>query len=350
VSFGKNPVYFLFVLMFACAIIVGCSVPAAKTSKNGGAALYPNQNINGIIVWGAGGGTDQVARIITPAAEKTLGRSVILNNKTGATGAIGTQFVKDQKADGYTLLFSAENPQIYPVLGISKLTYDDFEPIILTARGSTVIIVRKDSPYNTFQDLIDAARENPGRISIGTSGVGGQPYVSAAILKKMEDVEFNHIFYDGDGPLITALLGGQIHVTGAGIGAAAQYIRNGDVKALAIMSNAPNPALPEVPHITGIDPKYEEVMKASGFFYGVFVRKETPEDIVIKLREAFKVGFQDPKFQEYVHKNGLTPMGITGDEARQFMKNWQSIVAWLIYDAGGAKESPEKFNIPKPAI
>jgi tripartite-type tricarboxylate transporter receptor subunit TctC len=328
-------------MVLLALLVVGCGSGEKKEQ-------YPSKNINGIIAWGAGGGTDQVSRTLTPAAEKALGKTIVMANKTGATGAIATQNVFDQKADGYTLMFHAENPQIYPILGISKLTYDDFEPVLIATQGSTVIVVPKDSPYNTFADLIKAAKANPGQISIGISGVGGQPYVTAAILKKMEGVTFNQVAYDGDGPLTTALLGKQLQVSGLAVGAASQYIKNGDLKALAIMANKPNPSIPNVPHITQIDAKYNDVMKASGFFYGVFVKKGTPEDALKKLRDAFQVAYKDPKFQDYMQKNGLTPMGITGDEAKKYMKEWQSIVAWMIHDAGGAKESPENFNIPKP--
>lgn len=329
-------------LTLASLALTGCG--GATTAKQ---EQYPSQNINGVIAWGAGGGTDQVSRTLAPLAEKALGRTIIMSNRAGATGAIATQEVFDKKADGYTLLFHAENPQLYPVLGLSKFTYDDFEPIIIATQGSTVLVVPKDSPYNSYADLIKAAKENPGKISIGISGVGGQPYVTAAILKKMEDVTFNQVSYDGDGPLTTALLGKQLQVSGLAVGAAAQYIKNGDVKALAIMSNKSNEAIPGIAPITQIDPKYNDVMKASGFFYGVFVKKGTPEEAVSKLRNAFQAAYKEQKFQEYMQKNGLTPMGITGEEAKKYMKDWQSIVTWLIYDAGGAKESPEKFGISR---
>lgn len=337
----KKFFYLILVLLLASMVVMGCG--GAKQDQ------YPSKNLNGFIAWGAGGGTDQVARTLTPAAEKALGRTIVMANKPGATGAIATQHVADQNADGYTLMYHAENPQLYPILGLSKLTYDDFEPILIATQGSTVIVVPKNSPYNTFADLIAAAKANPGKINIGISGVGGQPYVTAAILKKMEGVTFNQVSYDGDGPLTTALLGNQLQASGLAVGAAAQYINNGDLKALAIMSKETNPSIPNVPCITKIDPKYNDVMKASGFFYGVFVKKGTPPEAVQKLRDAFQTAYKDAKFQDYMKKNGLTPMGLTGDEAKKFVKDWQSIITWLIYDAGGAKESPEKFGIPKPA-
>ncbi len=310
---------------------------------------FPNRPIDGVIAWGAGGGTDNISRVMVPIAEKALGTPVKLTNKTGATGAIATQTVFDQKADGHTILFHAENPQLYQVLGLSSLSYDDFEPIILSAQGSTVIVVPKDSPLQSYADLIQAAKASPDQLTIGISGIGGQPYVTAALLKKIEGVSFKPVTLDGDGPLITALLGKQLDVSGLAIGAAIQHIRNGDLRALAIMKDSPNPALPSVPHITQLNPAFSQIMKTSGFFYGVWVKKDTPQLAIDKLTAAYKQAFNDPTFQDYAKANGLTLLGVTGKEAKDYAKSWQSQMAWLIYEAGGAKESPEKFGIPKPA-
>lgn len=314
------------------------------------AADYPEHPINGYIAWGAGGGTDTVSRLMTPIAEKILGKSVVLTNKTGATGAIAAQFVSTQPADGYTVMFHAENPQLYQVLGLSPLSYDDFEPVILSVQGSTVIVVPKDSPLKTYDDLIKAAKANPGKLSIGISGVGGQPWVTSTLLKKVEGVTFNPVAFDGDGPLVTAMLGKQLDVSGLAVGAASQYIKNGDLRALAIMKNSPNSSLPEIPYITKLNPAFTSIMKASGFFYGVFVKKGTPKPVIDKLYTAYKFALNDTKFIEYAKLNGLDVMGLTGKEARDFMNTWRSQMSWLIYDAGAGKNSPEKFGIPKPAV
>jgi len=327
-------------------IVLAGSVLAFASAAS---AEYPDHPINGYIAWGAGGGTDTVARLTTPVAEKALGKSVILANKTGATGAIAAQAVASARADGYTILFHAENPQLYQVLGLSTLSYDDFDPVMLFVQGSTVIVVPKDSPLKTYEDLIKAAKASPGKLSIGISGVGGQPWVTASLLKKIEGVTFNPVAFDGDGPLVTALLGKQLDVSGLAVGAAVQYIKNGDLRALAIMKNSPNTAIPEVPYITKLNPAFVDSMRASGFFYGVFVKKGTPQPIIDKLSAAYKTALTDPKFVEYTKNNGLTVLGTTGKEAVDFMNNWRSQMSWLIFEAGGAKESPEKFKIPKPA-
>lgn len=263
------------------------------------AADYPDHTINGVIAWGAGGGTDTVSRLTPPVAEKVLGQSIILANKTGATGAIAAQAVASAKPDGYTLMFHAENPQLYQVLGLSPLSYDDFEPVPLFVQVSTVIVVPKDSPLKSYEDLIKAAKAEPGKLSIGISGVGGQPWVTATLLKKVEGVTFNPVAFDGDGPLVTALLGKQLDVSGLAVGAAVQYLKNGDLRALAIMKNSPNESIPDVPYITKLNPAFTDVMKASGFFYGVFVKKGTPQNIIDKLTAAYKTALSDDKFVEY---------------------------------------------------
>jgi len=317
-------------------------------TANAVAAEFPTHPINGYIAWGAGGGTDTVSRLVTPLAEKELGQSIILSNRTGATGAIATQAAYAAKADGYTLLFHAENPQLYQVLGLSPLSYDQFDPIMLFVQGSTVIVVPKDSPIKTYDDLIKAAKEKPGQLSIGISGVGGQPWVTSKLIGKVEGAEFNPVAFNGDGPLITALLGGQLDVSGLAVGAAVQYVKNGDVRALAIMKNSVNETLPEVPWITKLNPKFEEIMKASGFFYGVFVKKGTPEDAKEKLVAAYKKAIADPKFTDYAMKNGLGILGYTGEEAVAFMNNWRQQMSWLIWDSGAGKNDPASFGLTRP--
>ncbi|MBS3949623.1 MAG: tripartite tricarboxylate transporter substrate binding protein [Peptococcaceae bacterium] len=341
-TFGKKMLVFVLLMLFVSASVMGCS-PAPKP-----AASYPDKYLTGIIAWGAGGGTDSTSRLLVPEAEKILGTSIVMSNRTGATGSIATQFVHDQKADGYTLLFNAENPQLYQTLGLSALSYNDFEPVILTVNGVTVIVVEKNSPYQTLDDLVNAAKANPGKINMGISGVGGQPYMTSLILRQGEGINFNAVTFDGDGPLIAALMGKHIDVTGLAVAAAVQYVKNGDFRALAVVSNKRNPALPDVPALGELRPNMQNMLKASGFFYGVFVKKGTPEPVIAKLKEAFLAGYNSPQFQEFATNNGMMKMGITGDEAKNFMKEWQSAMAWLVHDAGNSKESPEKFGIRRP--
>lgn len=340
----KNVVLLVALMMLISVLATGCG---SKTAANV-ADSYPDHNLNAIVPWGAGGGTDTTSRTLVPFAEKSLGKTIIVTNKTGGGGAVGTQYVFDQKPDGYTILMAAENPSIYQVLGLSTLSYADFAPIIVAVKGSTAIIVPKESKYNTFDELIADAKANPGKINMGISGVGGQPYVANAIINKVDGVKLNTVAFDGDGPLVTALLGKQIDVTGVSVGTAIQYINNGDLKCLGIMSNKKIDSLPNTPAIGEIRPEYQKDLDASGFFQGAWVKKDVDPAIIQKLRDAFQTAFKTPEFQKYCKENGLTPLGYTGDEAAKYTENWRSRQSWLLSSAGVAKESPEKYNIPKP--
>lgn len=327
------------VVVLVVALTIGCR-PAARP--------FPERTIEGVIAWGAGGGTDTSSRLLASIAEGTLGQSITMTNRTGGTGAIATQYVQDRPADGYTVLFHAENPQLYQVLGLSSLTYADFEPILLTVQGPTVIVVHPESPIQTYEQLIEWAKANPGKVNLGISGVGGQPYVTAAILKSIEGVGFNQVAFDGDGPLATALLGKHIDVTGLALLAAVPQVQGGTLRALAVVANEPLAVLPGVPALGQLRTQARPMLTTAGFFYGVHVRKGTPQAVIEKLREAFLAAYNDPKFVQFARERGLVLLGHTGQAARDYMTQWQRHMAWLIYDAGGAKESPQKFNIARP--
>lgn len=311
-----------------------------------GKKKFPERDLNGIIMWGAGGAMDNMSRSITPLVEQHLGKKIVLQNKPGGSGAIATQFVFDQKADGYTLLYGAENPQLYRIMELSNLDYKDFEPIIILARGTAVVTVPPDSKYQTIQDLINDGKANPGKINMGATGAGGLPFVVAAMLKATSGASFNLITFDGEGPALTNMLGGHVDFTATGIPAARELIRAGKVRALAVIANEPVPGLENIPPIGKLMPEYQKLLPW-GPFYGVFVKKDTPKEIVDVLTNAFQKGYKEEKFQNFIKDFGAVPMGISGQEAKDFLLKWQQVTSWLMFDAGGAKKSPEEFGIKR---
>lgn len=323
-------------------LMVGCNSKNNSNNTN----VYPERDLTGYIMWGAGGGTDNVARALTPLVEKGLGKSIVLQNKAGATGAIATQYVHDQKSDGYSLLYGAENPQLYGVMDISKLSYSEFEPIIIIGRETAIVVVTADSKYNTIEELIADAKANPNKINLGTTGPGGLPFVVASLLKTASEVEFNQIPFDGDGPVITALLGNHVDVTVTKLSAAGELLKAGKVKLLASISNDPIEGFEDVPAIGAELPEYSKYLPW-GPFYGVFVNKDTPVEIVDKLRVAYKDAFDEEQYQKFLDNAAITPMGISGDEAKEFLQNWQRVSSWLLYDSGGAKISPDTLGIER---
>lgn len=328
------------------AAVFGLSVLLVFVLASAGAAAYPEKNIQGLIMWGAGGGTDNFARAITPLVEQKLGQTIILQNKTGASGAVATTLTVNSPADGYTLLYGAENPANYRVLGLSPLSFHDLQPIVIAVEGAVVICVNPDTPYNTMQELVEAAKGEK-KIRMATSGVGGLPYVAGAMMKNIHGTDFNYIQFDGDGPGATAVMGGHADVMPLALSTSVEYIRAGRLRGLAVLTTKRVPQLPEVPAITEIYPEYAQYLPW-GPFYGVFVKKGTPDDIVTKLSDAFTQAMAEPRFEEYVKNSGGFRNGATGEDAVQFLDKFESTASWLIFNAGGAKKSPAEFNIPEP--
>ena len=313
------------------------------------AADYPARTINGVIAWGAGGGTDNASRALTPLVEKIIGGKIILQNKPGAAGSLATTQVFNMPADGYTILYNAEGPALYKVLGLGNADYSDFETLCLMVYGVDVICVHPDTPYKTLQELIAAAKEHPKSIKLASTGTGGIPFVIASMLKAMQGVEFNLVGFDGDGTGITALLGGHvdgmpISMMGAGT---VDLIKTGKLRALAVIHDKRMEQLPDVPSITELYPEFSKYLPV-GHFYGAFVKKGTPQDIVDKLRAAYMEALKDPVFLDFISRlNGL-PINLTGAEAKEFLDKNQSNVTWLLEEAGVTKKSPAELGIPKP--
>jgi tripartite-type tricarboxylate transporter receptor subunit TctC len=319
----------------------------AAVSSSAGAQQFPTRDLAGTIQWGAGGGTDVVARALTPLVEPVLGRSIILTNRPGGTGAIATVYVHSRPADGYNLLYGAENPNLYKVLGLADLDYGNFTAINIMARGVTVIVVRTDSPYRSLKDLVDDAGKRPGRVKMATTGSGGLPYMVGALLKMTTSLDVTQVPFDGDGPGITAVLGGHVDFFPVAIGAASEHVKAGRLRPLAVVNDEPVEAMPAAVPITVDYPAFRKYLPW-GPFYGVFVRKGTPEPVKTTLIEAFRKAGTDPRFVAILEKQGNVPMNIAGEEADAFIRRTQSVSAWALHEAGAIKDSPARFGIARP--
>ena len=309
-------------------------------------ADYPENDINGYIAWGAGGATDTISRTICVIAEQELGTSIILQNKTGATGAIATEFVYRQPEDGYSLLFNAENPPLYGVMNISNIDYDDFYPVMLFGSQTPVIVVPAESEYSSITDLLDDAAAHPGEIRIGITGAGGLPFNVAAMLKSTSGVEFNQIPFDGDSAIATAIMGNHVDVSVANYSAVAELERAGKVRILTVMANERLSAIPDVETISEILPEYEKYFPW-GAFFGVFVSNRCSDKVKETLTNAFITAYESERFQSYLTENYISPMGLYGEDAQSYIKRWQSVSAWLLQDADAAAVSPAEFGIPR---
>lgn len=328
--------------LLTCGVAIGTHVSSANISYS-----YPTRNIQGVIMWGAGGATDTMSRAITPYVEPLLGQEVILTNRSGGAGAISTKYVHHRKPDGYTLLYGAENPQLHGVLGLSDVDYDEFYAVNVLARGISVIVAHPDTPWRSLKELMEDVKDRPGEIRMGSTGPGGLPYVVGAMLASADEFEVIPVPFDGDGPAITALLGGHVDFLPSGYTATAEHIRAGRLRAIAVVNDQEIELLPGIPPLTEDYPEFAKFLPW-GPFYGVFVDKDAPDDVKARLTEAFHTGASTDEFNQFVKDFGAIPMNISGDEADQFLRKWQSVTTWLLHDAGATKKSPETYDIPRP--
>jgi len=308
---------------------------------------FPEREILGVVMWGAGGATDTVARAVNPAAEEALGKSIVVLNKSGGAGAISTAYVNTAAADGYTFLYGAENPQLHPVMGVADLDYSSFYPVNILGRGVAVIAVPADSDYKTMEDLLADIKARPGEVLMGSTGPGGLPSTVGAIIGNAADFDVTAIPFGGEGPGLTAMLGGEVDFMPAGISAAAEQVKAGKMRALAVVNPEPVDTLPDVPAITDALPAMGKYLPW-GPFYGVFVKADTPDDVKAVLDAAFKEAATSEAFVTVMKNRGNVIMNISGDEAADFVKKWQQVTSWVLQDTGAAKVSPETLGIPRP--
>lgn len=328
--------------LLAAVLACGFVWPAAAQGD------FACRNLEGVIQWGAGGSTDRVSRAVTPLVEPHLGKEIVLVNKPGGSGVIAMQYVLSRPADGCTLLYGAENPQLYPVLGLADFDYRAVKPVVLLARGTPILVARADAPWDSLEALVEDARARPGEIAMGATGAAGLPAVVLAMMRsELPDFDVNPVPFDGDGPALTALQGGHVDFMPAVYGAARELVRAGRVKPLAVVGTARLPGLEGVPAITELYPDFARFLPW-GPFFGVFVREETPEPLFARLADAFTKGAGDPKFREIMDDAGLEVMNLTGAEAEAFLARWQSVTAWLLADLGAAKADPASLGIPRP--
>ncbi len=310
-------------------------------------ADFPDRELRGTIMWGEGGATDNVARALTPHVEAALGEDIVLENRSGGGGAISTQWVMSQPADGYNILYGAENPQLHPVLGLSDIDYRDFIAINVVAQGPAVIVTHPDSDFESFDDLVEAALDDPGGVTMGSTGPGGITDVIDAMIANILGTEFNAVIFDGEGPGLTDLQGGHLDFMTVGLTAARDNIEAGNVRALATVTMEPIEGLEDVSALGALHPEFERYLPW-GPFYGIFVHGDTPEDAVAVLTEAVSEGVNHPEFQSFLADFGALSLDLTGEEGQAYLRNWQSTTTWLLHDQGETETSPEAFGIPEP--
>jgi tripartite-type tricarboxylate transporter receptor subunit TctC len=287
----------------------------------------PTKPITMIVAFPPGGVAELVGRPLAASMEKSLGQPVIILNRPGAGGAIGTTAAAKAAPDGYTILMTLSSISIFPVsdpLEGKPAPYQisDFMPIALVTADPTVLVVRADSPYKTAQDFVAAAKANPGKINYSSSGVYGTLHVAMEMFAGAAGIELFHIPYQGGGPAVTALLGGQVQALASGPAAAVGQIKGGKMRALAGWGAQRLALMPELPTFKELGYKDVEFY----IWSGVVAPAAVPANVQHKLRAAVRAAVADPQFVGAMAKVS-TPINYL--DAPEFKDFWVADAARL---------------------
>ncbi|MBI3068925.1 MAG: tripartite tricarboxylate transporter substrate binding protein, partial [Betaproteobacteria bacterium] len=279
--------------VIACFVWVGVPVPGAAAAAAPG---YPSKPIRVVVAYPPGGPNDLSARTVAQKLTEALGQPVLVENRAGAAGNIGSHAVAKSAPDGYTLLNGASALTIAPAL-TRNLNYDvvkDFAPISLTAASSFVLAVHPSVPVSSVKELIALARTRPGQLNYASSGVGAPPHLAGELLKTMANINIHHIPYKGVGQSISDLVGGQVDMMFTSPPNAIPHVRAGKLKALAVSTAKRSPLLPEVPTVS------ESGLKgfAIGTWFGLLAPAGTPRDIVDRLNASIVRIIADAEVRE----------------------------------------------------
>lgn len=295
---------------------------------------WPNKPITMIVPFPPGGVADTVARPVAEAIGKQLKQPVIIENRAGAGGGVGMAAAARAKPDGYTILMALSSISIIPeadkILG-KEASYqlNQLKPIARFTADPTVLIVRSDSPWKTYQDFITDMRKSPGKYNYGSSGNYGTMHVPMEMLKNQEKFHMVHIPYAGAGPAIIGLLGNQVDAIATGPSSIVQHIKSGRVRALAHWGEGRLSSLPDVKSLSDLGAKVEFAQ-----WSGLFVPSNTPEPIVAKLRAAAKAAASDQKVNTVINGAG-SPIQYL--DAPEFKRYWDT-------DAAKMKDAVQKIG------
>lgn len=291
---------------------------------------YPTRSVFLVVPFAAGGGTDVVARLIAERLREDLNQTVIVENRPGVGGTLGSQTVARATADGHTLLVgTVATHAIAPGL-YRRLQYDavkDFAPIALLANAPNILVVHPSVPANSVKDLIALAKSRPGELNYGSAGVGSPAHLAGELFKSMAGVDMVHVPYRGGALAVTDLLSGRLSVMFAGPAETLEHVRSGTLRALAVTTPQTSPLTPDLPTVSeaGV-PGY-----GLDLWIGAFAPAGTPKEVVAKLNASMVRALRDPMVRERMAALGLEPIGNSPEAFEAYVRaqaeRWTKLVA-----------------------
>jgi tripartite-type tricarboxylate transporter receptor subunit TctC len=310
-------------------VLQACSLAVVTLPYAASAQTYPEKPIKLIVPFAAGAGTDAVARFMAQRMEAELKQPVVVENKVGASGAIGTQEVARAAADGYTLLFVASPFTTVAAATPQIANYDpvkQFAPIALIATGPLVWIANSQAPFASMKDMIAHAKANSGKLSYGSAGAGGVNHLALELFKNRTQTDILHVPYKGIAPATTDLLGGSIQLLTGTIPAVLPHVKSGKARVLAITGDKRSPLMPDVPTVGESGASGTEVYN----YWGIVAPTNTPAAVVARLNGVVQKLLAQKEVQDRLINDGveLTPGG--PERLAQFISNdfngWKKLV------------------------
>jgi tripartite-type tricarboxylate transporter receptor subunit TctC len=315
--------------LFGLVLIVVCAATpgvAAAQSADG----YPAQPIRFIVPYSPGGGTDTIARLIAQPLAEASRQPVVVDNRPGASGMIGSEAVLKAPADGYTMVLATLSTMSLAPLMQSKVRYDpqkDFAPVTLIATFAYGLVAHPSLPAKSVPQLVALARAGPGKITVGSAGLGTATHLAAEYFSNVAGIKFTHVPYKSDGQAVPALLGGEVTMGMFTLITTTQHIRTGRLRALVVTSAARVKELPEVPTVAESGyPGFEAVT-----WHGVAVRAGTPPDIVRKLNSEIVRILKSEEFRSRLPDPSAVIVANTPEEFERFILSenakWKKVIA-----------------------
>jgi tripartite-type tricarboxylate transporter receptor subunit TctC len=294
----------------------GLAAVAVMPKRGLAQAAFPTRPVRIIVPFAPGGGADIVSRLLSPHLQQRLGQSVIVENRSGAAGRIGTQLVAKSDPDGHTVLVSTESSLVIaPHIGI-PIGYDplkDFAPVSLLTRNTVMLVVHPSVPAKTLQEYMALAREKPGQLFYASSGVGGPNHLAGEIFNRMTGLKITHVPFQGTGLALQAVIANQVGAMWGFMAGLIPHVREGTLRALAVGSKERSPVLPDVPTVAeaGV-PGYE-----AASWIGMVAPAGTPPLAIDKLMASVKTSMQDKTVRDTLINGGSEIVVSTPAEFKQ---------------------------------
>jgi tripartite-type tricarboxylate transporter receptor subunit TctC len=274
---------------------------------------FPSQDIETIVAFPAGGGTDRAGRQLVEATEEHLDEAMYVTNVEGGGGVSGFTEIMNAEPDGYTVGVMTIGLSIFEPLDTADITGDDFEPIMQFNDDPASVTVHEDAPYDTLEELVEYAEDNPGEVQVSTDGHGGIWHIAGVGFEEEAGIEFDYVAYDGGEPAVTAVVNEEVDATMTSVPEVAPQVEDGPLELLAVMGDEPMDLYPDVPTL-----EEEGYDFSLGAWRGIGAPADTPDDRIEILHDAFYEGYQDEEFQSFMEENGFEMVYRDPDEFGQF--------------------------------